>query len=254
MIANPIFRSILTPQAGAGVVSVTPASFSNLQGWWKADSFSLPTNTAIGGAGNHWIDQSGNSNDLYQNSTGNQPTYITGAIGTMPVITFGTSGGTKYLNFTSGINVAPSMTYGPFTIIWVGWATDDSMMFGNSGANIQFRRYNNGALVLTEYFGYIAHNSSPLSVPFGTTPLMCSWRQNTGASTGIFRENKASKGAFSDQGYSSSDVILNWMGNTSYGASLLGATAEACIYTSYLSDAQMDSLYDTYFKARWSLP
>jgi hypothetical protein len=83
---------------------------------------------------------------------------------------------------------------------------------------------------------------------------MCSWRQNSTVSTGQFRENKTSRGGFSEAEFFGQSLIVNWMGNTSYGASLLGATAEAVIYTGVLLDADMNNLYDNYFKPRWSLP
>jgi hypothetical protein len=235
-------------QVSAPVV-ITPASFPGLVAWWKADSFSLADGTAIGGAGKAWIDQSGNNNHATQASGTLQPVFKTNVVNGKPIIRF--DGVNDLLTMTSQILLQPIGTAHDFTVIFVGSVNGDSMILGQGGNNIQFRKGRSGNNGISKYFGALDQSSS-IFLSASNAVVMCTWL-NSATLNGTFRENKTAQGTWSE-GALFLDTIIDQIGATSFGGFASGDFAEICVYTSMLSTVDCDSLYDNYFKPRWGLP
>lgn len=226
---------------------VTPASFGTLNSWWKADSLSLSDGTAVGnGSTTDWLDSSGNGNTLTQPTSGQRPLFKTAIYNGLPTIRFDASD--DRLHFTNAFSRA---TQTAFTIMAVCQANGDQIVYGHlTTGNNQIRRLRSGANVISAYFGVQDTPSSTFSTTLGNL-CCCFWRRTTGTGNVItYRENKTSRGVSTDTG----QVDLNRMGVTSFGSKFNGDMCESAIWTTLLSDADCDSLYDNYLKTRWGLP
>lgn len=225
--------------------SITPASFTGLTNWYKADSFSLSDGTAIGGTGNEWLDQSGNANDLTQPTSGNRPVYKTSIVNSKPVIRF-TAGSGHFL-------ILPTVSLpSDFTVVAIASVTGDSQLLGNDSQNMQVRIKRSGANTLSLYFGNVDTVSSTLTNAANTFRYLQWSRFNDSSGAIHFRENASFVSqTTNDPG---SPATLNRVGVTSFGGNLDGDIAELCIYTSGMVGTDSDSLYNNYFKSKYGLP
>lgn len=235
-------------------VAVTPASFGNMEAWWKADSFALADNTAIGGGGNEWQDQSVNNRDGTQATAGARPLFRTNIFGSMPSVRF--DGSDDFLQFTSDIVFAGGAPAGEFTIILVGKSLNgaDGEILGHETDNIQIRVNRAGASVVSMFNA--AGSPELISTAFSsalTNVKMIVWRRSQipGADSGAFRENKTARGTSPGM---TSQYTLQRIGKTSFGGFPNWDIGELVLYSQGLTDANLDSLYDGYFKPRWGLP
>jgi len=239
-VPNPIINRRIIAAA-----RTRPSDFSNLEFWWKADSFALADGTAIGGAGSEWQDQSANNRDAVQGTAGAQPLFKTNIFGAMPSIRF--DGSDDCLEF-------PVSTWSPsvaFTILVVGKAVTvtDCELLGHNANNEQVR-VNNATTV--SFFDGV---STSTSTAFGSSVVnakLISWRRTLVTFDLRFRENKTSRGENIASG--NQTVTLNRIGRTSFGGFPNWDIAEIVGYSTALTSAQVDSLYDNYFKPRWGLP
>lgn len=231
------------------VSPVTPDDFGNMEAWWKADSFALADNTAIGDGGNEWQDQSANNRDGTQSTAGARPLFKTNIFGSMPSVRF--DGVDDFLSFTTDVSLA-----GHFTIILVGKSLDvtDGEILGHESDNIQIRVNRAGADVISMF----VQVGSPelISTAFGSAlsnVKMSVWRRGAVpvADTGGFRENKTARGNSPNM---TSVYVLQRIAKTSFGGFANWDIGELIIYSQALTDSQLDALYDTYFQARWGLP
>jgi len=78
--------------------------------------------------------------------------------------------------------------------------------------------------------------------------LALAWRR--ASSTLSFRQNKTAEGTGSD----GNSLTLNLVGDTSFGLGYNGYLMELFIYSSALSDSDVDLLYDSYLQIKWGLP
>lgn len=218
----------------------TPAAFAPILGWWKADSFSLANNTDIGGAGNTWIDQSGNGRHLSQATAGNQPTYKTNQIGSMPGIDFGSG---DFMSFTAATLAAD------FTIICVykQAAANDGLVLGNVSVNRQVRANRSGANQNSFFDGTNEFISSTFGGAQTDTKCVFVRRSTTNIS---HVENKTARGSTSQSVLS---VALDTVGKGTFGP-YVGLILEMALYSRNLTTAEAAYLYDFYFKIRWGLP
>lgn len=210
-----------------------PNSFPGLLAWWKADSFSLPDNTIIGGAGDEWKDQA-DSNDA---TTGTNPVlYRTAGIGaTYPC-----------LEFANADLVIPNIAIaGDFTIIVVAETTADSPWLGNNAANVQIRRRRSGANNASFYPGT---GSEAISDTFGSAAgalMMISYRR-TGASI-VFWENKIDRTLPNGN---AGGFTMNRIGLSQFVGNSNGNLVEITVYDNALADADVEQLYDDYFSPK----
>lgn len=207
---------------------ITPPTYPNLQGWWKADSLALNDNDAV----TTWADSSGNGRTLTARATSN---YHTNIAGSMPAVTVG--GGFTF----SGVTLS-----GDLSIVAVVKVASDSMLLGNTTLNRQIRVDRSNGNTISFYAGGSELVSSSFTI--ANTLLSLAWRR--AASTVSFRMNKTAEGTGAD----GNSLVLNLLGDTSFGAGYNGYLMELLIYSSALSDSDSDTLYDNYLKPRWGLP
>jgi len=235
------------PFLAPSVTVVAPTDYGNLAGWWDADYLTYADATPIDNASAKWTDRSGNNNHLVQATAGNQPQVKTNIINGRKIVRFdgASSPNNDKLSFTSTISLT-----GDFTIIVVGLVTNDSILFGNSAANQQFRRWRSGVENISIYDGSSDQQSQTFSTAHGSVHAM-GWRR-TGTAL-KFRENITNRTGTPTA--TSLTFTLDRMGITNPVFSMLaGDIAEAIIYTAYRTDAEVDNLYTNYLKAKWGLP
>lgn len=238
-ILNPFFF------APPGMI---PSDLSSLVRWYKADSYSLADGDAVGGVGREWIDQSVSAVNA-TNAGADQPLYKTNIFGTMPGLLFSND----RLTMTSAITLAAS-----FTIIIISKKDNalglDSFILGHSSINHQFRiDYGGTDRISARQNG----EAESISLPFTALSDVVRSQmvgKTAGSSLAHFRENKLFRDDFA---FSSATAPIEYdvIGNTFFaGSEYNGYIAEICIWTALHSDADLDTLYDQYFKPRWGLP
>lgn len=245
------------PQAILNSFSVTPAvanpaDFPNMEFWWKADSFALADGTAVGGAGVEWQDQSANNRDGTQGTAAARPTFRTNIFGSMPSIRFdGSDDALEFPVATFGTNTA-------LTFIWVGKgiANVDGNIIGHNVNSMQLRVYYTNLDKVDFFDGAINVISDTFGTSLTGNVKMITWKRYLNAGNYVidFRENKTTRGT--NMGPAGGVCTYNRIGRAFYGA---GSTpnveyGELVGYSGELTNAQIDNLYDTYFKPRWGLP
>lgn len=231
------FVASLSRAASGSQYSDLPSNYANLAAWWKADSLALTDGTAVAS----WTDSSTNSNTLTASGT-QRPTYKTAIYNGQPTVRF--NGSTNLMAFTNQINFG---TNGDFTIIGICMASTDSILFGDFQNNIQIRKFRSGANNISKYFGVADQTSDTFSSAAGAL-VCCGWRRTGNQCQ--FRENATSRNVSTD----GTAFQLNRMSFVSFAEVWTGDICEACIYTAYRTDGEVDSLYNNYFKLKWGLP
>lgn len=225
----------------------SPMSFANISGWLRADSFTdLADGDSVGVTGNEWIDQSGNSRDATQAGIHAVPTWESNEVNGLPVVRFGddflqTSLQFPLLSFTGDFTVilAHRTTVGQHTT-WVARST----------VNRQLTRNWVGGNDAAYFDGTNFVQSSAFSGLSSTFQLLTFRRSGLNIS---FRQNKTSRGG----GAAGSLVTFpaNLLCNDSFsGSAGAGDLGEIVFYSAHRSDAEVDQLYDNWFKPRWGLP
>ena len=231
-ILSPFF---LTPP-------VTPNSLANLLRWYKADSFSLADGTAIGGTGNEWIDQTGSGNDLTESTALNRPVFHTNIYGTMPAV--------QFIAANPSWMTMPLVTLGAstqFTIAIVG-ATGSCIVLGHNSANMQVRTGHAGNNLF--FYAGVGVDSNVCTTA-NTSVRMEIYRRDDAAGSMSFRDGKVN---ITLGGSDSNASTLNRLSDPNFGLHINGYIAEICIWTTNHTNADLDNLYDNYFKPRWGLP
>jgi hypothetical protein len=145
--------------------AILPSSLANLSFWFKADAGvqTSGSDSLDGEAVDTWINQSTNTVNLEQATSGDRPTYQTNEINGYPVVRFAGSGDTM---FTSSVTLAQPLTY--FYVIKLtaqqfGYIVD-GLLQNDSGAVFQ-----NGAGGLDVQ---LSAGGSGLGVTYATTPTV----------------------------------------------------------------------------------
>lgn len=221
----------------------TPDSIPGLIAWWKADSLSLADGTAIGGAGNEWIDQAG-AFDGTQSNAAFRPTFETNIYGSMPAIRF---------DGTNDALVIPKMSFAAsteFTFILVGTVNAAiSCWFSDFiTGNFQLYRGNNfmGAYATPTALHAV---SSGFSSALGTLSAATARRQVSGNIR--YWENATNLNL---SFVALPDVIDYTRISHSTFNFFSGDMAEICVFDNYITDGDLTSLYNEYLKPRWGLP
>lgn len=149
------------------------------------------------------------------------------------------------------INKLYDMTGSTLSILFKGNGTDSNIM-GNSGGNIQVRRFRSSANNISCYVGV----SDVLSGTFSSSisqSAVCTWIWGLGSPLPVsFYEGKYHRGSTS-LGLGSSNVPINVIGRTNYGGSeTSGSIAEICLWSGSLSTSSLQSLYDNYWKVKYA--
>lgn len=234
--------AMLGSAASAGPTS--PDQLAGLVRWYKADSFSLADGTDIGDTGTEWLDQSPTApNNATQSDPTRRPVFHTNIFGSMPGIEF-ISANIEWLSM-------PNLTLaGDFTIIAIAKVTAQSVLLAEAlGAfkTLMFRLGVNtvvfrdgGADIISDAFSEVQ-----------TNVRMITWRRSSDVIS--FRESTVARGTTIDP----SGVVsftYDGIGLSDGGATRAdGHYGEICVFNQHVSDANVDSLYENYFKTRWGL-
>lgn len=241
LIINPFFSAPSGPSL--------PSDLPNLVRWYKADSFALSDGTAIGGVGQEWLDQSVSAANLTQATVGQRPVYHTNVFGSMPAIQF-TAASSQAL-------VMPLLTFaaspgGLFTIVVVATSTNDNIIMGTDSAgtgNTQVRfRHGSPANVVFFFAGTGVESGTFTNAQASIRATI--WKRVDTSGSINFRENKLS---VPSPGSDPGQADMNQVSGT-FGLFTNGNVAEICVWAASQSDADLDTLYDNYFKPRWGLP
>jgi hypothetical protein len=249
--------------------ATTPASFAGLAGWWKADSYSEADNTVVGLVASPWVNIGGGGN---ASSATSVCKFRTNIIGTMPVVRFDGATLGRPLAFTE---VSFAGDYTAVFVCSVPTHFDTLLMQGSTGH--QFRRdvvanppsntgrntsavYDGGAASPPlEWWGGNVSGGFPLvAVDTGGTEwaiASSTFQVNVFRRTGQaidYRQNKTTIAGSGNSGLRTMKVgtIGNLLG-TGGGAGDVDM-GEIFMYSSYLTDTQLDLIYDKYLKPRWT--
>lgn len=214
---------------------VTPDSFPGLHRWYKADSYdgvgtdgdSVGGGTAVLGP---WIDQTGSGDNANHPTDGG--TYETNVVGTRAVI----RQTNQFLNFAPG-------SLGDFTIVMAHRRLDPttSFLLQNTANNDQLTRQF-GGLNLYFFAGVGVIQADALTDP---ADFMVIAVRRTGIAV-TFRQNKTARGG----GNEAPGFLVTEIGSNINGSQV--DHGEIMIWTTVLSDANLDQLYDEYLKPRWT--
>jgi hypothetical protein len=246
--AVPSHRRITTPSTVGGY-SVNPDDFSNLEGWWKADSLSLADGTAVGDTGTEWPDSSGNGNDMAQATSGFRPVFKTSIFGAMPSVRF--DGTNDWLAMTGSIVLSASTEYTVLTVSKCNATPVAYCWFQDNAGTQQFYRGDNTCA--TYNTGGVPWKVSDAFGTAVTSVVAASARRTSSDYTAVqFRENKTARGA-GGAGNSNYEWTIKVIGNSLENFPNMDM-AELMVWNSFLTNTDMDSLYDNYLKPRWGLP
>lgn len=228
---------------------VTPASFPSLRAWWAADSLSLADGTPVGDGANDWGDSSGNGNALTQPTPTKRPLFKTNIFGSKPSIRF--DGTDDFLGMTGSISLNASTEYTILTVSKCNATPVAYCFFQDNAGTQQFYRGNNTCA--TYNTGGTPWKVSDAFATAVTSVVVCSVRRQSSDYTAVqFRENKTARGAGA-AGDSNYTWTIKVVGNSLENFPNMDM-AELLVWNHYLTNTDMDNLYDNYLKPRWGLP
>lgn len=227
-------------ESGIGLESgESPESIGTPFRWYDAGTYLLADNASIS-TSDPWIDQSSNLSNATP-TAGNEPVFKTNIFGTKPAVRMS---GTKRFIFDSGVFVLSN-----FTILAVAKVNGDSIWMSRNGINRQVRAFRssvNNLSVNTSGGSEIA--SGTLNVP-ATDGRMIGYRRNSGTGDLDFFENSTNFAG----GNNIFTLDLDQIGIID-GGPLNIDIGEMVIYDSVLSTANIQLLYNDYFKPKFGLP
>lgn len=229
-IINPYYV-----EAGGG--AVTPIDFNPLR-WYDAGSYALSDGASITVA-NPWVDQSANLGNA-TTTAGFEPIFKTNIFGSLPAVRMSAP---DHLAFDGGDLALPAS----FTIFCIHKTSSDSIWMSRAGINRQLRITRAGANVYS-YFGGGEVISGTLATA-ATAIKLGVWRRNDGTMNLDFFEN-----ATNFVGGASLPVIAYNQIGLIDGGPLNIDIGEVVIYNTFISDVDIQALYDDYFKPKFALP
>lgn len=249
------------------VVAIDPTTFATPDGWWKADSFALADGTAIGDVGKEWVDQMGVSNHYgRQTAAANRPVFHTNVFGTMPAIQFTNTDDfsvQQFLDMTNGSVANAILETGSWTIICVHKSNANTANHTTNGSLCGNAYVANGSRAVTINSAVnpnslavidegLVHNNQSTVIAVGFNTLMMATYAKSGGNS-VFRVNKTDQSPVAQPigNFKLSHIAAT--GNPGVDR-FTGVMAEIVIYPVALTNTQLDSLYDNYFKPRWGLP
>ncbi len=232
-----------------GSFAISPPALSGLAGWYRSDSLNLADGTAVGnGSTTDWIDQSGNGHTMSQPTVGSRPVYNINKFGNKPGIRFS---GTVISLFTG-----TPFSFGDFTLffVWKYSTVGDGLLMGNSTINRQIRNTRSGVEQASFYNGSVEIISNTITGSgTGTTDPKCMVYRRTGSTGDFFYNNaKFSAASGSTNGTIALDQFCFAVG--SGVNNINGWLAEVLLYSSFKTDADVNTMYTGYLKPRWGLP
>lgn len=221
------------------VASVTPDSFTPFR-WYDADTYALGDGATITTA-DPWDDQSVNNSNA-TTTLGFEPSFHHNIFGVLPAVRLQTP---EHLVFDSGF-----FTLMDLTIICVVKVNGDSIWLSRNTFNRQIRAFRSGVNENSFYPGTGAEVASGVLAVTATDARMLVWRRNVGTGVVDFYENDT---LFPGSGTNSDGMELGQIGIID-GGPLNIDIGELVIYSSTLTDQNVEDLYNDYFKPKFSLP
>lgn len=240
MRPNLTIRDLALLARSAGVAAFTPASLPNLLGWWEADSLALSDADPVP----TWGDQSVNANHLAQATSGNRPIYKTNIVNGKPVVRF--DGSNDFFSLTSTMTLGSAWSW---LVILSNTSSGGVATFGHSSTGDGFE-HNFVNIKAARVISTAGATNTAVFSGAETTWKMASAIGNIGGETKI-RENKTDR---TGAAVTPMTPTINVFGQRAGGSFFVGDVAAACVYGGNLTTAQMDQVYDGYFKARYGLP
>lgn len=245
---------IIDPPFLASLSPLTPGSFANLARWYKADSFPvLSDGTAVANSTHPWNDSSGNGVNINV-AAGAAPTYQSNSFNGQPAIQY-LSASSQFSQLPTAWSVVASGAgpVGTFTAILItSFDASNQIPLGYSGANLQLRfrggtpgncSFNAGTGVTSLAF---THNQGSLR--------MTSFRRIDASGTIKFRDGNIDVPNDGGGATDTNAFTLDYIGRYQGGLFVNGKIGEICLYSTALSDTNLDKLYTQYFKPKWGLP
>lgn len=230
--------ALLAQQGGCPtfVPTTEPDDFAGLIRWYDADSYALADGTSITIA---WTDLSVSASNAMP-SVGFEPVFKTNIFGCLPAIFLGGTGVHNFA-FDSG-----AITLSDFTVLCVADVVSDSLIMSNSGANRQIRVFRSGANTLS-FFDGSGEIVSPTLTYSAFDPRFTGWKR-VGSAVSFYENELPVTG-----GSTGSAAAFDQIGLKD-GGPLNVYLGEIVIYNVGLSDADVLTLYTTYFKPKFGLP
>lgn len=219
--------------------SETPDSVGTPFRWYDAGTYLLDDDDPIS-TSDPWIDQSSNLSNATP-TAGNEPVFKTNIFGSLPAVRLS---GQKRLTLDSGVIILSD-----FTILAVAKVNGDSIWMSRNGVNRQVRAFRSGVNNLSiNTSGGTEVASGTLSVA-ATDGRMIGYRRVSGTGVADFFENDTNFAG----GNNIFTIDLDQIGIID-GGPLNIDIGEMVIYDSVLSTANIQLLYNDYFKPKFSLP
>lgn len=222
--------------------TITPATYSGLQIWYKADSLGLSDGASV----SSWTDQSGNGRDLSQAVALTQPVFKSAGLNSRNSVRFTI---TQNLGLASAFSIASG---GAYSILAVGQYTADCSIIGHTTDNNQVRVRRGG---INQTSSFVNGGSEAISTTFARAigdPFLGTWRRNTSNQHSPVLSN----GDLNGNGTITTAAAwrMTTLGGGSAGINLAGDISEFCLYNTLLTNQQMWNLFEYYFRSRWGLP
>lgn len=224
----------------------TPRSYGGLACWFRADSWSGPSNSDVGQDGREWNDSSLSGRLLDRHET-NLPRWQQEIDGSQPGIFFDSAFGMRLI-MPSILNLTGDFT---FLCVYKQDLSNDGVIVSHSGQNRQLRANRGDANRNSYYDGTVEVISDILSVT--QTSLKAWWvtRSGSGSNNILHSVNKTSSGT----GTSTTTLDVNLIGGGNIGNVFGGWLLELAIWTQARTVAERDYIYDNYLRLRYpSLP
>jgi hypothetical protein len=209
--------------ASSGGPAETPATYSGLQVWYRSSDLSLNDGDPVG----TWTDRSANANNA--TAAGSlRPTFKTNIIGTVPTLRFDPN--VQQMTIGTSLSYAINSQFTAMTLLKPITAYGDLLQ---SAGGHYFRHLASNALRYNDTI--TSYDSDTLGT---LTDFKLITLRKTAGQTRVFRENKTARGTsvVDNAGYA--------IGRFCSSADLV----ELACWDVGLSDTQVDSLYDNYFK------
>lgn len=247
-----LYFVLLTFNAKASCLSLVPINpgspslYPYLQLWLKSDILTLTNNAPVGETNTVWTDSSSHARHATNATAADRPLYKTNIFGTKPSIRF--DGVSDFLSFTPDISLGNNESY---TVIVIGKSINnaDAYLLGHSTTNIQYRVHRSAGPTVSFFGGSIEAISSAFTVSALNTTVMITWRTDGALDDTFFRENKNDR---TSSASGNSFCQLNQIAKTTFATFANWDLGEILVFSRLLTTNEVDSLYDSYMKPRWT--
>ncbi len=201
----------------------------------------------MGDTGVTWTDSSSHGRHGTQGTAADRPLYKTNIFGTKPSIRF--DGSSDVLSFSPDISLGANESY---TVIIVGKSINnaDAVLLSHALTNIQYRVFRSAGPTVSFFGNSIELISDAFTTSLLNTTVMVTWRTDGTDDKTSFRENKTARGG--PTGTGNSVCQLNQIGRASFATFANWDYGEILVISRLLTDNEVDSLYDSYMRPRWT--